>query len=299
MFIPSTPARSRARSWRAKKIRDEAVLRAALAERGVGMSRPLGFNDTYAIGMREQVAARLGVTSLSDLRRHPDLKFGFSNEFMDRADGWPGIRDRYGLPQRDVRGLDHDLAYRALASGEIQATDLYSTDAEIRQYNLRVLRDDLNFFPSYECVWLYRADLQARSPAAFAALERLEGRYLVGEMAGDECPGQARSRARRPRRGRFPGGEVRHRGRGQHRDVGRAAPQAAGRAPDARIHLADGGDRRLDPTGRDRGAAAAARPVDLDHDGLDPDDPFAGTSRVHDPLAGDRGQAGPGRALSL
>ncbi len=54
---------------------------------------------------------------------------------MDRSDGWPGIRDRYGLPQRDVRGLDHDLAYRALASGEIQATDLYSTDAEIRQYN--------------------------------------------------------------------------------------------------------------------------------------------------------------------
>ena len=96
------------------------------------MSRPLGFNDTYAIGMREEVAARLGIRTLSDLRNHPDLKFGFSNEFMERADGWPGLRDRYGLPQRDVRGLDHDLAYRALAAGEIQATDLYSTDAEIR-----------------------------------------------------------------------------------------------------------------------------------------------------------------------
>ena len=131
-----------------EKIRDEASLRTALAGRGVGMSRPLGFNDTYAIGMREQVAARLGLMTLSDLRKHPELKFGFSNEFMDRADGWPGIRDRYGLPQRDVRGLDHDLAYRAIASDEIQATDLYSTDAEIRQYTLRVLRDDLNFFPS-------------------------------------------------------------------------------------------------------------------------------------------------------
>jgi osmoprotectant transport system permease protein len=166
-----------------KKIRDEAALRAALAGRGVGMSRPLGFNDTYAIGMLEQVATRLGVVSLSDLRRHRDLKFGFSNEFMDRADGWPGIRDRYGLPQRDVRGLDHDLAYRALASGEIHATDLYSTDAEIRQYGLRVLRDDLRFFPSYECVWLYRADLKDRSPAAFAALARLEGKITTMEMA--------------------------------------------------------------------------------------------------------------------
>jgi glycine betaine/choline ABC-type transport system substrate-binding protein len=115
----------------------------------IGMSVPLGFNDTYAIGMREQFAARLGLITLSDLRRHPELKFGFSNEFMDRADGWPGIRDRYGLPQRDVLGIDHDLAYRAIASGEIHATDLYSTDAEIGQYDLRILRDDLNFFPSY------------------------------------------------------------------------------------------------------------------------------------------------------
>jgi osmoprotectant transport system permease protein len=167
-----------------KAIRGEAALRAALAERGVGMSRPLGFNDTYAIGMREDVAARLGIVSLSDLKRHPGLKFGFSNEFMDRADGWPGIRDRYGLPQRDVRGLDHDLAYRALASGDLDATDLYSTDAEIRQYTLRVLRDDLNFFPSYECVWLYRADLEERSPRAFSALKRLEGRITELEMAG-------------------------------------------------------------------------------------------------------------------
>ena len=167
-----------------KGIRDEAGLRAALAERGVGMSRPLGFNDTYAIGMIESVAAKLGIASLSDLKRHPELKFGFSNEFMDRVDGWPGVRDRYGLPQRDVRGLDHDLAYRALSAGEIQATDLYSTDAEIKQYNLRVLRDDLGFFPSYECVWLYRSDLPKRSPTALEAINRLEGRITSLEMAG-------------------------------------------------------------------------------------------------------------------
>jgi osmoprotectant transport system permease protein len=166
-----------------KNLTDETAIRAALAERGVGMSRPLGFNDSYAIGMREQDAARLNVVSLSDLRRHPDFKFGFSNEFMDRPDGWPGVQARYGLPQRDVRGLDHSLAYQALASGEIQATELYSTDAEIKQYKLRVLRDDLSFFPSYECVWLYRADLKSRSPAAFAALARLEGQITSEEMA--------------------------------------------------------------------------------------------------------------------
>ena len=166
-----------------KNIRGEEALRAALAERGVGMSRPLGFNDTYAIGMREDVAARLGIRTLSDLRGHPELKFGFSNEFMERADGWPGLRDRYGLPQRDVRGLDHDLAYRALASGEIDATELYSTDAEIRAYHLRVLDDDQKFFPSYECVWLYRTDLPSRAPRRCAALARLEGRITATEMA--------------------------------------------------------------------------------------------------------------------
>ncbi len=167
-----------------KGIRDESAMRAALAARGVGMSRPLGFNDTYAIGIPESIAAKRGIASLSDLKRHPELKLGFSNEFMDRADGWPGLRDRYGLPQRDVRGLDHDLAYRALSSGQIEATDLYSTDAEIKQYSLRVLRDDLGYFPSYECVWLYRADLPARSPAAFRALSRLEGSITALEMAG-------------------------------------------------------------------------------------------------------------------
>lgn len=166
-----------------KNVPTKAALRAALAARGVGMSEPLGFDDTYAIGMREQEAARLGVVRLSDLRRHPGLKFGFSNEFMDRSDGWPGIRDRYGLPQRDVRGLDHDLAYRALAAREIQATDLYSTDAEIRQYHLRLLQDDLGFFPSYQCVWLYRADLKTRSPLALAALTGLEGRITSAQMA--------------------------------------------------------------------------------------------------------------------
>jgi osmoprotectant transport system permease protein len=166
-----------------KNIRGEVGLRAALAARGVGMSRPLGFNNTYAIGMREDVAKRLGIQTMSDLRSHPELKFGFSNEFMDRADGWVGLRKRYGLAQQDVRGLDHDLAYRALVSGEIQAIDMYSTDAEIKLYGLRALRDDLSFFPSYECVLLYRADFPKRSPMAFAALSRLEGTISATEMA--------------------------------------------------------------------------------------------------------------------
>jgi osmoprotectant transport system permease protein len=154
----------------------EAEIRAVLAARGVVMSRSLGFNDTYAIGVRRQKAERLGLSKLSDLARHPELKLAFSHEFMDRSDGWPALRARYALPQKGVRGLDHDLAYRGMSSGAIDATDLYSTDAEIRAYDLRVLDDDRHLFPAYEAVLLWRKDMEGRAPLAGPALRRLEGR---------------------------------------------------------------------------------------------------------------------------
>lgn len=160
------------------------ALRAALSARGVGVTDDLGFEDTYAIGMRRDLAARLGIARVSDLARHPELRLGFTSEFMERKDGWPALRDRYRLPQRDVRGLAHDLAYPALAAGEIDATDLYSTDAELRRYDLRVLDDDRRAFPEYRAVFLYRLDLGARAPAALAALRRLQGRISAAEMIG-------------------------------------------------------------------------------------------------------------------
>lgn len=150
-------------------------LEAVLAGRGVRMSAPLGFDNTYALGMREERADALGIARISDLAAHPGLAFGFGNEFIDRADGWPALRARYGLPQTDVRGLDHDLAYRGLEQGSIDVMDLYATDAEIAFYGLRVLEDDLHLFPAYQAVVLWRADLDARAPGAGATLRRLEG----------------------------------------------------------------------------------------------------------------------------
>lgn len=162
----------------------EDEIRAALAEQGVVMMRPLGFNNTYALGMREDLAEERGITAISDLRDHPDLDFGFTNEFMDRGDGWPALRDHYALPHKNVRGLDHDLAYRGIEQGAIAVMDLYSTDAEIRYYGLRVLRDDLSLFPPYQAVVLHRADLADRAPAVVAEFARLEGRVPEDEMIG-------------------------------------------------------------------------------------------------------------------
>ena len=161
---------------------DEAELGEALSAKGVAVTRSLGFEDSYAIGVRRDVARRLGLRTLSDLGSHPELRLAFTDEFMDRTDGWPALRDRYRLSQRGVRGLDHDIAYRALLGGEIDATDLYSTDAEIDRYDLVVLEDDRHAFPRYRAVFVYRADLERRSPEALAAIRALEGRIAAGAM---------------------------------------------------------------------------------------------------------------------
>lgn len=156
-------------------------IRAALSARGIGTTRPLGFESNYALGVRADTAARLGLRTISDLARHPDLRMRFSVEFAKRADCWPGLKRHYGLPQPDPDGIDHALAYRALAAGEIDVTDVYTTDAEIERYNLRVLEDDRRFFPLYEALYVYRLDWAERNPAALASLRRLEGR--VNEKA--------------------------------------------------------------------------------------------------------------------
>ncbi|HKJ25179.1 MAG TPA: glycine betaine ABC transporter substrate-binding protein [Myxococcota bacterium] len=165
----------RAEIFAGRALPDAGALDAALAAEGVRASRPLGFNDTYVLGMREARAAELGIRTISDLAAHPTLVFGFTDEFMKRGEGWPSLRQRYRLPQTDVRGLDHDIAYRGVASGELDVVDLYSTDAEIAYYGLRALEDDLGHFPRYDAVWLWRADLEARAPAVVAALRRVEG----------------------------------------------------------------------------------------------------------------------------
>lgn len=159
------------------------ALQAALAARGLGLLGPLGFNNTYALGMREDVAAKLGINKISDLSRAPGLRFGFSNEFMSRGDGWPSLRTSYGLPQTAVKGIDHDVAYRGLLAGALEVVDLYATDAEIPRYHLRVLRDDRGHFPRYDAVLVYRKDAESRWPAAFASLRGLQGQLSEAVMA--------------------------------------------------------------------------------------------------------------------
>ncbi|HEX4607813.1 MAG TPA: glycine betaine ABC transporter substrate-binding protein, partial [Urbifossiella sp.] len=126
--------------------------------------------------------AAKGITKISDLRAHPGLRLGFIPEFLDRTDGWPGVKRHYDLPQTNVQGMNHTLAYQALVEKAIDVTEVYTTDGEIAQFDLLVLADDRDFFPAYEAVWLYRADLEARRPGVAAQLLRLEGRITEPDM---------------------------------------------------------------------------------------------------------------------
>ena len=162
-------------------IPGEPAVDAALRAHGLRLGPDLGFQNTYALGVTRKLAARLRLSKLSDLAAHPALRFGLSNEFVRRADGWPRLRAAYGLSDQRVTGLQHDLAYRALDEGSIDVTDLYSTDAEIRAHDLLVLEDDRRAFPEYQAVLLERADLPA---AALAALEKLQHGLDAAAMVG-------------------------------------------------------------------------------------------------------------------
>ena len=157
-------------------------MRKSLQSQGIEMSEPLGFNNSYVLGLLKSRAEELNITKVSDLVKHPDLSLGFSNEFMDREDGWKGLQKHYDLPQRKVRGIDHDLAYRQLKLGALDVIDTYATDAKIGVYDLALLEDDRNYFPRYDSVLLYRKDLAERFPDALQSILQMQRKFSESEM---------------------------------------------------------------------------------------------------------------------
>jgi osmoprotectant transport system permease protein len=160
---------------------DLDALNRGLAPLGLAVAVRFGFNNTYALALSDAKARALGTKAIGDLTQHPELRFGLSHEFLQRADGWPGLKRIYALPQ-SPRGLDHGLAYEAIVAGQIDVMDIYSTDAKIARYALRVLQDDRHYFPEYAAVIVYRQDVPKRFPRAWAALTGLAGRIDEATM---------------------------------------------------------------------------------------------------------------------
>ncbi len=146
------------------------ALNALIAEQDIALLGPLGFNNTYAIATPSAVARSLGLETIGDLAAHDDLEVVVSHEFLEREDGWQGLSRTYGLDM-PVTGIEHGLAYQAIAEGSIDITDAYSTDGELERYDLVVLEDDQGYFPEYLAAPLARTGLPAGVYEALASLE--------------------------------------------------------------------------------------------------------------------------------
>ena len=155
-----------------ERVTYEELQRRLRERHGLELLPAFGFNNTYALTVRADLAARLGLRRISDLRAHPDLRFGLSQEFLEREDGWRPLAQTYGLTAIPL-GMEHALAYQALAERKIDVMDVYTTDAEIQRYDLVLLKDDLDFFPDYLAAPLVRQDLDVQ---AKRALRELAGR---------------------------------------------------------------------------------------------------------------------------
>ena len=158
-------------------LRTTEAIRARLGASGLTATDSLGFNNTYALAMRADAADRLGLRNIGDLARYPTLTAAFSSGFLEREDGWPGLSRRYGISLAQVRVMEHALTYRAIASGEVDVMDVFSTDGQLERLRLRILRDDRGFFPDYWAVLVARKELFEKYPRTWARLrEALEGR---------------------------------------------------------------------------------------------------------------------------
>ena len=143
-------------------------------EHDVHWLEPFGLNNTYALAMREQEAAELGITRISDLVRHQrSVRAGFGFEFGSRNDGYPGLASAYGLKLANMRTVEHALAYEAIESGAIDLMDAYSTDGKLLRFKLRVLEDDRQFFPPYNAAPMVRGATLREHPEIERALSKL------------------------------------------------------------------------------------------------------------------------------
>jgi glycine betaine/choline ABC-type transport system substrate-binding protein len=144
---------------------------------GLAWSAPLGFENTFTVVMKPQVAERLGVHAISDLKAHEKtLRPGMGHEFLEREDGYRGFVQAYGLNFAErLRGIELGLIYQALMEDEVDLVFGNGTDGLIEKFRLTVLEDDRSYFPPYDAAVVYRPETRQRVPALSEVIALLEG----------------------------------------------------------------------------------------------------------------------------
>ena len=145
--------------------------------------KPLGFNNTYAMAVPEELASQNNLKSTSDLAKIVDkLIFGAEQDFFGRADGYDGFTQAYGFKFKNVKQMEIGLKYKAVANKEVNVINAFSTDGLLITHKLRVLADDKKFFPPYYGAFLVRMSTLEKQPQLEAVLDKLAGKITDSEM---------------------------------------------------------------------------------------------------------------------
>ncbi|WP_432667197.1 glycine betaine ABC transporter substrate-binding protein [Wukongibacter baidiensis] len=153
-------------------------------EKNIIWLKPFGFNNTYALAMKESKAKELGIETYSDLVKHaPNLVFAGTQEYLERADGYKGLKETYGMEFKSARSMDPGLTYTAVKDGKVDVNSAFATDGRIPAFNLKVLKDDKNFFPPYYAAPIIRKDTLEKYPELEEVLNSLAGKIDDSTMA--------------------------------------------------------------------------------------------------------------------
>ena len=138
-----------------------------------------GFNNGYALVTKK---GTVQPATISALKSYPQLRLGFTHEFINREDGWKSLKKFYGLPHEGVRGLEHNIAYISLLGGEIDLMEAYTTDSKLLRDDVEVLDDDRGFFPTYHGLILHRRDMSADAVSVLASFAGMAGARRMQEV---------------------------------------------------------------------------------------------------------------------
>jgi glycine betaine/choline ABC-type transport system substrate-binding protein len=143
-----------------------------------------GFNNTYTMAVTSEAAEMYSLETFSDLAAVSDqLSFGAEYDFFEREDGFPGLTAVYGFNFSDIKEMDIGLKYKAIGEGNVDVINAFSTDGLLKEYNLKVLKDDQLYFPAYHGATVVRQETLDANPELLAVLEKLTGAISDDEMS--------------------------------------------------------------------------------------------------------------------
>ncbi|TZE80929.1 glycine betaine ABC transporter substrate-binding protein [Calorimonas adulescens] len=144
---------------------------------------PWGFNNTYTLAVKEDFANKSNIETFSDLGKIADqLVLGCSMEFVERPDGYPGLKEKYGFEFKNVKSMDTGVRYPAIDNDEVQVIDAFATDGLLVSHNLKILEDDKHFFPPYYAAPLVRGDVLEKHPEIADVLNKLANSITDEDM---------------------------------------------------------------------------------------------------------------------